>query len=337
MMRVLFSLLFFITLAGCKSRNIPNVSNIIVDLEVQRFDKDLFAIDTNHVDTMLPLLSRKYPRFLQDFVYNIMALPHHPDSLQVVDDNIASFIRSYRSMKDTSDKVFASFDLVLAEVKRGMQFVKYYFPDYKLPTKLITFIGPLNSYGNVVTSDALAVGLQMYMGKNYSYYGTLAFQEMYPGYISRRFSKEYIPVNCIKSVVDDLYPDNSVGQNLIGQMVESGKRLYILDQLMPETADTLKTGYSKLQLEGCYENERTIWSYFVKDDLLFSNDPSTTRDYMNDAPMTQAFGKESPGAIGQFVGWQIVKKWMEKHDKTTLKMLMQTSSKTIFEEAKYKP
>lgn len=336
-MKWFFSLLFFITLAGCKSRNVPDVSSIIIDLEVQRFEKDLFASDTIHIDMILPLLSKKYPRFLQDFVYNIMALPHHPDSMKVVEANIASFIGSYRSMKDTSDMVFASFDLVQKEVKTGMQFIKYYFPDYKLPSKLITFIGPLNSYGNVVTSDALAVGLQMYMGSNYSYYRTMAFQEMYPAYISRRFSKEYIPVNCIKSLVDDIYPDNNVGLNLIGQMVEAGKRLYILDQLMPETADTLKIGYSKQQLEGCFENERTIWSFFVKNDLLFSTDPGTTRDYMNDAPITQAFGKESPGAIGQFVGWQIVKKWMDKHEKTTLAALINTDSKTIFEEAKYKP
>ncbi len=81
---------------------------------------------------------------------------------------------------------------------------------------------------------------------------------------------------------------------------------------MPETADTLKTGYTKNQLDGCYKNEQTIWSFFVQNDLLFTTDPSLIKDYMNDAPQTQAFGQDSPGFIGQFVGWQIVKKWMEQ-------------------------
>ncbi len=121
------------------------------------------------------------------------------------------------------------------------------------------------------------------------------------------------------------------------QMIQAGKRLYIVDHLMPETADTLKTGYTEKQLKGSYENEATIWSFFVQKDLLFVNDPAVVRDYMNDAPSTQAFGAESPGAIGQFVGWQIVKKWMDKQNDLSFDELIQTDPKTIYAEAKYKP
>ncbi len=94
---------------------------------------------------------------------------------------------------------------------------------------------------------------------------------------------------------------------------------------------------TKSQLDGCYKNEEVIWSYFVQNDLLYVSDPSIIRDYMNDAPITQALGAESPGNIGQFVGWQIVKKWIGKNEKLTLQQLMETNPKTIFEQAKYKP
>ncbi len=124
---------------------------------------------------------------------------------------------------------------------------------------------------------------------------------------------------------------------MVEQMVQAGKRLYMLDQLLPETADTLKTGYTQKQLEGCYANERTIWSFFVQNDLLYVSDPSLIKDYMNDAPQTQAFGKESPGFIGQFCGWQIVKKWMAKNEKVSLEDLLKTDPKIIFQQAKYKP
>jgi uncharacterized protein YjaZ len=99
----------------------------------------------------------------------------------------------------------------------------------------------------------------------------------------------------------------------------------------------LKTGYTKNQLEVCYKNEETIWSYFVQNDLLYVSDPSILKDYMNDAPKTEAFGAESPGFIGQFVGWQIVKKWMGKNEKVTLQQLMEANPKMIFDQAKYKP
>lgn len=334
-----FSLyLFIITMiCSCKGRNTPDVSGIKVDLQLQRFDKDFFSIDTNHIDQSLQQLHQKYPGFLQDFLFNILALPPQPDSSKVVEQQVKYFISSYKPLKDAADKIFTDMKATEKEVKRGLQFVKYYFPSYKLPSKLITFIGPINSYGNILTTDALAVGLQLYMGKNYSLYQSQAGQELYPAYISARFEKEYIPVNCIKTIVDDIFPDNNAGRPLVEQMVQAGKRLYVLDQLMPETADTLKTGYTQKQLEGCYANEGAIWSFFVQNDLLYVSDPSVTKDYMNDAPQTQAFGKESPGFIGQFCGWQIVKKWMAKNEKISLEELLKTDPKTIFMQAKYKP
>ncbi len=329
--------MIMIVISSCKDRNIPDVSGIKVDLQLQRFDNDFFSVDTNHIDQSLQQLHQKYPSFLHDFVFNILALPAQPDSSSVVEQEVKAYNRSYISLKEAADKIFTDMTVTEKEVRRGLQFVKYYFPSYKLPAKLITFIGPINSYGNILTTDAIAVGLQLYMGKNFSFYQSEAGQEMYPAYISRRFEKEYIPVNCIKTIVDDIFPDNNAALPLVEQMIQAGKRLYVLDQLMPETADTLKTGYTQKQLEGCYANEKTIWSFFVQNDLLFITDPSVTKDYMNEAPQTQAFGKDSPGFIGQFAGWQIVKKWMAKNEKVTLEQLLQTNPKTIFAQAKYKP
>ncbi|MEJ7676935.1 MAG: hypothetical protein WKG06_03480 [Segetibacter sp.] len=258
---------------------------------MQRFEKDFFSVDTNHIDRSLQQLHQKYPSFLQDFVFNILALPAQPDSSLVAEQEVKAFIRSYIILKDSADKLFTDVNAIQKEVRRGLQFVKHYFPAYKLPLKLITFIGPINSYGNILTTDALAVGLQLYMGKNFSLYQSEAGQELYPAYISRRFEKEYIPVNCIKTIVDDIFPDNNAGRPLVEQMIQAGKRLYVLDQLMPETADTLKTGYTQKQLDGCYANEGTIWSFFVQNDLLYVSDPSVTKDYMNDAPQDTGFWK----------------------------------------------
>lgn len=323
---------------GCGNRkNTPDVSNIKVPLQTQRFEQDFFNIDTNNIDFSLQQLHQKYPGFLQDFIFNILALPAHPDSSQAVQSGVKSFIRSYKSIKDSSDKVFTDMGTTVDEISQGLKFVKYYFPAYKLPTKVITFIGPVNSYGNILTTDALAVGLQLYLGKNFSMYQSQQGQELYPLYVSRRFEPAYIPVNCMKNIIDDMYPDNSAGRPLIEQMIEAGKRLYLLDKLLPETSDTLKTGYTKAQLNGCYENEAFIWGFFLQNDLLFTTDPATTKDYMNDGPKTPALGEASPGFIGQFVGWQIVKKWMNKNEDVTPEALMATEPKIIFNEAKYKP
>lgn len=320
-------------LLACQSKKqVPDVSGIVVKLQTERFEKDFFSIDTLHPDTALQQLRRQHPGFTEDFLFNILATS--PDSAA---KDTRLFIRSYQEMYRASQAKLKDIAVVEAAVKKGLQFVKYYFPDYRLPERFITFIGPINSYGNIITPNALAVGLQVYLGKDYPLYLSSQGQQMYPTFISRRFEPEYIPVNCMKNIIDDMYPDHTMGKPLVEQMVEAGKRQYVLDRLLPETADTLKTGYTKQQLDGCYASEKNIWSFFLQNDMLYSTDPNLTRDYMTEAPNTQALGETSPGNIGQFVGTQIVNKWMEKQKDITLAALLHTPAKKIFDEAKYKP
>ena len=107
--------------------------------------------------------------------------------------------------------------------------------------------------------------------------------------------------------------------------------------MLPNTAESIKTGYTQQQLDGCYKNENAIWSYFVQANLLFEREPSVVSPYVTDGPKTQEISEAAPGNIGQFVGWQIVKKWMTANPKTPLEQLMQMPTTTIFNDAGYKP
>ena len=334
-----------IILASCNNEKTPDVSNIKADLQVQRFEQDFFAIDTNRIGPSMVQLQQKYPVFLNDFLINILGIPMIWGNDTAAEMVVKTFIRDYKPIKDTADKVFASMAEIEKEVKRGLQFTKHYFPGYQAPAKLITFIGPLDAYyeaslggyGDIITRDALGAGLQLHMGKQFSVYQTEMGQRLYPAYISRRFEPQYIPVNCMKNIIDDLFPDNSADRPLIEQMIEKGKRMYVLDKLLPYTEDTLKIGYTKNQLKGCYENEGQIWNFFLRNNLLYSIDPAINKTYIQDGPKTEELGEASPGYIGLFVGWRIVEKYMDKNSELNLQQLMQTNAKKIFDESKYKP
>ena len=329
-----FALLFFFFACGNK-KQIPDVSDIKVDVTVKRFERDFFAIDTNHIEASLSKLQQQYGGFLNDYLYNILSLPAVPDS---VVNNVKLFIRGYRSVYDSAEQRFSSLDKPESEIHRGLQLTKYYFPTYSLPKQIITYIGPFEGYSNVLTSSGIAVGLQLYLGTKFSVYQTDYIREVYPDYQSRRFEENYIAVNSMTNIINDIYPPQTGAKTLIEQIVEEGKRMYVLDALLPETEDTVKTGYTAAQLKSCYTNEALIWNYFIENNLLYINDPSQIRDYTNDAPKTEALGPNSPGNIGLFIGWQIVKKWMdEKGNKPTLPQMLQTDAKQIFQEAKYKP
>ncbi len=315
-----------------ESRKLPDVSGITINLTTQRFEKDFFNVDTLQIDHSMELLHQKFPGFTSDFVFNILG-----STPQTADADIRSFIHSYQLIYNNTNKTFADIKWIENDVKKGFQYIQYYFPEYKLPKKLITYIGPINSFGCILTQDAVAVGLQLFLGKEHPIYQSEQGQALYPAFVSRRFEPNYISVSIMKNIIDDMYPAAKPGKPMVEQMVELGKRLFLLDQFLPHIADSLKTGYTQAQLEGCIKNEKNIWSMFIQNDLLYKSDPQITRDYLNDAPHTQELGEGSPGNIGQFIGWQIVKKWMKKNNTKSLKELMEKNPVSLFNEAKYKP
>lgn len=333
-----------ILLVACGSKNQrPDVSGIPIELQMQRFEQDFFAIDTNNIAAAIPALHQKYPIFLSDFVQNILGLSLQDEAR--TNEAIKIFIRDYQLVKDTADKIFKQFDAVEKDVKRGLQFAKHYFPNYQAPQKLITFIGPLDAIfqtplgktGDVITQDALAVALQLHLGKNASLYQSQTAQSLFPHYVSQKFEPSYIAVNCIKNVVDDIFPDQTGNKTLLDICIDKGKRLYLLDQLMPDAPDSVKIGYTAAQLKGCYANEGLIWSFLSQNNLLYNSDALRIQSYVEEGPITQELGEGSPGNISLFIGWQIIKKYMEKSPDTSLETLLKMDAQSILHESKYKP
>lgn len=333
-MRLLLPVLMTLLLASCNDKT-PDVSNIKVELPVERYDKLMYAIDTNNVAEGLKKAYAQQPGITNVFIAQVLQL-HEPysDTSKMLQEAMRSFLTHTQQLKDSVWEKFDKNTEWTKGVENGLKYVKYYFPQYKVP-KLIAFIGDLSGR-EIFTQEGLAIGLDYYMGKDFSYYLDPVIQTQIPTYLSRRFSVEYLPTNCMQAVVDDLYPDTSFSKPLIEQMVEKGKRYFMLDKFLPKTNDTLKLQYTKEQLDWCYKNEKDIWKFFLDGDLLYSTDPSTS-NFVSEGPNTQGMPQDSPGNIGLFVGWRIVQKYAEKHPDITIQQLMKISSKEIFNEAKYKP
>lgn len=333
----------FFTLLSCNNEEKgPDVSDVSINLSVNRFDKEFFNIDSSNVLPGLNLLQAKYPLFTSIFLQNILGL----DSANTL-AGVKRFIHLSQSVRDTVNAVFKNFDDIEKDFKKAFQYTRYYFPQYKLPNNLITIIGPpdaLAQNGNLLTPnflgpDFLGVSLQFYVGSNYSLYNQLFFIEnVAPTFRSRRFSKEYMVSDGMQLIVDDLFPDKSAGKPLVEQMVERGKQWWLLKKFLPASPDSIITGYTKNQMEWCNTNEGLIWSYIVKNEDLYSVNPATIQTYLGEAPFTQGFSQElSPGNIGQWIGWKIVEKYAQKNESNSLTDVMNASAKQILDGAKYKP
>lgn len=326
---------FCIIIVSCADKiKAPDVSGISAPVTLLRFEKDFFAIDTNNISPALDKLHTIYPDFLNDYLYQILNCDQNADSTAM---RVKMFIRDYRPVYESSQRLFSSFTKEKDEIGQGLKYVHYYFPAYPLPAKIFTYVAPIESYASVLGINSAGVGLQLYLGDTSMFYANDYVQEIYPQYQVRRFKPEYIAVNCFKNIADDIYPPQDKGGPLIYQMIEAGKKLYMLDMFLPYTADSIKTGYTQNQLNGCYENEVFIWNYFLQNNLLFSTDLLQNRDYLQDGPKTEVLGNASPGFIGQFIGRQIIRKWMGAHEGTSLQQLLNTPASKIYDEAKYKP
>jgi hypothetical protein len=345
MKRILRVIVTLVVLISCKYEKGPDVSNINVKLETVRFERDFFSIDTNNLSNSIQKVYELHPGFFRDFTDHILGIPPLKDSGEQVMKVIKQFIHDYKPIYDSANAAFPDMRNYERQIRNGLKHVKYYFPAYQIPEKLITFIGPMDAYfegstggyGDAITPEGLAIGLQLHLGKDFSLYTSEMGLALYPGYISRKFSPEYIPVNSMKNIIDDIFPDQGADKTLVEQMVEKGKRLYVLDKIMPDTPDTLKIGYSAGQLEGCRKNEGMIWTYFVKNGLVYNNDPSLIKNYIGESPGTPEFGEGAPGNIGLFVGWQIVRKFMEDNETMSLTELMKFDSRKLFEASRYRP
>ena len=284
MKKTVLILLFAVSLFACKKKKgIPDVSDIKVDIKLERFDRDFFAIDSNNVWPGLTELNKKYPSLTDIFLQNILGL----DSASA-NQGVKRFISMSGSLYDTVNTVFKNTSDIEKDFKKGFQFVKYYFPKYKVPN-IVTIAGPVDAMAQSETGptpdflgpDFLGISLQFYLGKKFSVYNDPFFIEnVAPGYRSRRFSKEYIIGDAMQLVVNDMFPDKSGSKPLIEQMIEKGKRWYLLDKFLPATADSIKTGYTQQQLDWCSENEGLIWSYIVKNEDLNSLNPAIIQTYI---------------------------------------------------------
>ncbi|HEY8397002.1 MAG TPA: hypothetical protein VIK80_03610 [Flavihumibacter sp.] len=328
-----------LTLAACNQadKNRPDISSIKVDTRFERFDQAYFALDSNNLSEGMKTLVQKFPQFTNDFTMHILGAGPVQENNELLNTANRQFFTTYYSVYESLKNDFKDLSREEKELNTAYRYIRYYFPDYPLP-RPIAYLGPFDAPGVALTDSAVAIGLQLYGGKDFPFYTSLQGQELFPAYISRRFEKAYIPVNVVKAIIDDIFPNQAASLPLLERMVEEGKYWWLAKQILPDTPDSLITGYTKNQLAFCKDNEGLIWNYFLQSEQLYTTDPSISKLYVGEAPGTQGLPPAAPGNIGQWVGMRIVEKYVSRQEGGIHpRKLMQTSAREILDIAKYKP
>lgn len=311
-------LFILVSVFSCKRENsIENeISTIQIDYIIERFDIAFGNADENNLQD----LKQAYP---------FMFYEKYPDSFWIakVRDTLQ------QELAFETSNVFSEMKEEKKEITKLFQHLTYYFPEFKTP-RVITTTSSVDYRNKVIVTDTIVlISLDTYLGSEHKFYNGIQ------NYLKQDFNKEQIVVDLASSYADRYIFQNQ-NKTLLDEMIYFGKQLYFKDLMIPFKTDAEKIGYSEEQLAWVKSNEIEIWRFFVEDEILFSTDSKLPNRFINPAPFSKFYleeiDKESPGEVGKYIGWQIVRDYMEKNEKT-LKDLLLTDPEDIFNNSNYKP
>lgn len=311
-------LLFFATIfIACEKKDKvqEKIDEIPVKLEVERFDKLFYETNPDE----LPELKQKYPYFFPEGNEDVVWTDKMKDPL-------------LKELHSEVQKQFGDFSKERNDLEELFRHIKFYFPKTTVP-KVITLISEVDTQAKAIYADSLLlISLDTYLGKDHRFYVD------FPNYQKMSFEKSQMLPDVVSDFSMRVIPPPT-DRTLLSQMIYFGKELYLKDLLLPNLSDDVKIAYTPEQIEWCKDNEGYVWRYFVDEKLLYDSDPKLGGRFINPAPFSK-FGleidNESPGRIGMWIGWQIVRSYMQNND-VSLQQLLQTDAKEIFDNSKYKP
>jgi len=308
--------LLLVLMVSCdkKSKVEKAVEAIPVALKVDRFDQAFFEAKPNE----LANLKAEYPFFFPEGT---------PDAVWI--DKMQN--KDWRALYAEVQKKFPDFNKQTTEIEDLFKHFKYYFPETVMP-KIYTVIAEMDYHNKAIyADDKLIIALELYLGKAHQFY-------TFPEYLKQNFEERQMMPDIVTSFAMRKIPPPTE-KTLLANMIYYGKELYLKDIMLPDYTDAEKMGYTPEQITWSQENESYIWRYFIEEDLLFSTDTKLENRFVNLAPFSKFYleiDNESPGRIGQWIGWQIVRSFMENNE-VSLPEMLKMDAKQIFERSKYKP
>lgn len=314
----------------------PDVSDIPMEVNIKRFEQELFSLDTNNLELgmagQVAALQKKYPAFYEVFTKKILT-----EEMMPADEEVAmleDFIKhpSVRHLYDTTQVIYNDIRPLEEDLEQAFRYLKLYFPEKPTP-EVVSFVSEY-VVGTFTYGDSLlAIGWDFFLGEEFPY-----DHRIFPQYIQRSMDRPHLVAKSIETLASNMVGP-AEGKRMIDQMITNGKILYIEKLLLPTTPDSIIMEYSPQQMQWVLDNERETWSYLLREDLLYSSRTSDFQKLIGPSPTgTSQMPPESPGKVGNWLGWQIVAKFMEQNPEVTpSELLAIRDAQEILSKSKYKP
>lgn len=307
----------FLAGSSCnRNRYDTDISGIEFDLEIHRFEKDLFTVDLDSIAESVPFFYDKYGEFFDLFNYRVINIG---GARQVTyPDYLKSFLTDYLNHQVYQSVLEVFPDMDRQEEKLNDAFKRYsvHFPGMEIP-ELYTFVSRFNQ--SIVTAGGiLGIGLDKYLGAGSDYYPRLGIHQ----YQSMNMYPDKIPVDCMTGWgMTEFAYDDSI-DNVLTNMIYNGKIACFTKWMLPDEPDSVIMGFTADQMKFCRNNEARMWEFLVEHKVLFETDRLSIQKYTGAGPFTSDFTRESPARAAVWIGWRIAEEYLRKNPDVRLADLM---------------
>ena len=331
MKKVSILLLLVTSLYGCDSNDeecvyIPESTNISVNLQFEPLQETFINVGSK---SELVSLLTQHP-VIRDEIFRRAEYPS--DSI-FVDELFARLSNPHLdTLLGETKRVFGNLTGLKGEFEEAFRNLTYYYPEFK-PPKIQTIVSGLDT--DLFVSDSLIiVSLDFYLGEGAKYR-----PKMYD-YLLRKYDTNDIVPSCLLIYgIDNRFNQNDPGdKTVLADMIAYGKSFYFAKHMLPCVPDSVFIWYTPEEIKGSRQNENLIWARFIQSQVLYATSHKVKQDYLGERPVTIQVGEECPGRIGQWIGWQIVNKYAERHPELSLpELMLQADAQKMFKESAYKP
>lgn len=315
--RIYILLMFGLILLSCgeDSKLEGEIEKIEVDFVVERFDKAYENATAND----LPKLKQAYPFLFSKHVPDSVWIKRINDTLQGVLLNEVN--KAYPDFTDEKEGLRSLF-----------KHLKYYDKTFSTP-RVVTLTNDVDYRNKTIVTDSLVlIALDNFLGENHEFYQNI------PRYLAANMQSDQIVPEVAEGYAKK-YTFQTDRKTLLDEMIYFGKLLYFKDVMIPFVSDAEKIGYTEQQLKWAEANESSIWSHFIENEMLYSTDSKLPSRFIADAPFSKFYlelDNESPGRLGQYIGWQIVRAYAENTEEDIM-LVLQKEPEEIFIKSKFKP
>ena len=338
------SLLGLVTLS-CSSEEegipTPDVSQIPSETTLLRFDQVLTDFDTLRGLDQLTAAEAQFGSFPDIYFQYIVPVRRGDIDPALYDDIFRAYLR-YPLKQRVDSLVTARFgegemEVLREDVEQMLRYWKYYLPAAPTPDTLVTFTSQFELAALLYGAGNVAVGLDFALGPDFDYAAVNPTEPIFAGYLTDSYTPEQLVVKVANVLIDDYLPRPRSGR-MIDYMVYEGKKMFLLERLLPDMPAHRRFGHRPGDWEWLTENETQIYTYLQAQSLLYDTDARRIHKYTQPAPTTQGMPAESPGQAVNFLGYRIVKSFVDANPDITVPELMTlTDGQQLLTQARYKP